>query len=244
MAQERIDRLLGETGRWSRSEARELVRRGQVLANGAVVRRPDAKVETDGLRLTVSGEAVRWCRYVYLLMNKPAGVLTATEDRRERTVLDLLPAEYRRRGVSPVGRLDKDTEGLLLLTDDGKLHHRLLSPKSHVDKVYLAQTEGTVDGADVSAFQAGLALPDGTRCLPAGLMAAGENLCLVTLHEGKYHQVKRMLAARGKPVVRLRRISFGPVSLGEGLASGAWRELSREELDALEDCCGAAAASS
>lgn len=244
MPQERIDRLLTETGRWSRKEAKVLIRRGQVVANGVTVRKAEEQVETDGLALTVAGEPVRWSRFVYLLMNKPGGVLTATEDRRQSTVLDLLPAEYRRRGVAPVGRLDKDTEGLLLLTDDGELNHRLLSPRYHVDKVYLAETEGTVDSEDIAAFQAGMVLSDGTKCLPAGLMAAGEQQCLVTLQEGKFHQVKRMLAQRGKPVLRLKRLSMGPLSLGEELSPGAWRELSQEELDFLRDCCGLNAASS
>lgn len=238
MPQERIDRLLTETGRWSRREARELIRRRLVTVNGVAVVKAEARVETEGLSLLVAGEPVVWSRFVYLMMNKPAGVLTATEDSRQPTVLDLLPQEYRRRGVAPVGRLDKDTEGLLLLTDDGAVAHRLLSPRRHVDKVYLAETEGTVDRADVAAFEKGMVLEDGTKCLPAGLMSAGEDLCLVTLQEGKFHQVKRMLAQRGKPVRRLKRLSMGPLSLGEELAPGEYRLLNREELSQLQRCCG------
>ena len=147
-----------------------------------------------------------------------------------REFLDLLPEELRRRGLFPVGRLDKDTTGLLLLTDDGGLAHRLLSPKKHVDKVYLAEVEGRVDQDDVRALEAGMVLGDGLHCLPAGLEPLGNgSVCLVTLREGKYHQVKRMLAARGKPVTALHRLSMGPLALDEGLKPGNWRFLTPQE---------------
>lgn len=172
------------------------------------------------------------------MLHKPAGVLSATEDRSQPTVLDLLPPEMKRRGLFPVGRLDKDTTGLLLLTDDGPLAHGLLSPKKHVDKVYLARVDGQVDGADAAALAAGLTLGDGTVCLPAGLEPLGDgSTCLVTLQEGKYHQVKRMLAARGKPVLTLHRLRMGPLTLDEGLKPGKWRFLTpreRAELRGLE----------
>ena len=149
-------------------------------------------------------------------------------------MLDLLPPELKRRGLFPVGRLDKDTTGLLLLTDDGDLAHRLLSPKKHVDKVYLAQVEGRTDRADAAALAAGLVLGDGLRCLPAGLEPLGDgSRCLVTLREGKYHQVKRMLAARGKPVVSLHRLSMGTLTLDEGLKPGQWRFLTPQEEEEL-----------
>ena len=153
-------------------------------------------------------------------------------------MLDLLPPEQRRHGLSPVGRLDKDTEGLLLLTDDGELTHRLLSPRYHVDKVYYARVDGTPDESDVSAFAAGLALPDGLQCMPAILEPLGEGECLVTLREGKFHQVKRMLAARGKPVLYLKRLSMGPLHLDPALPSGSARALTEEELSALRRACG------
>ncbi|MCD8127260.1 MAG: rRNA pseudouridine synthase [Clostridiales bacterium] len=226
----RLDKLLADTGLWSRKEARNLIRRGQVTVDGAVVKQPEAKVNPARSTLTAAGQPVAWQKYTYIMMNKPGGVLTATEDRRQPTVLDLLPPELRRKQLRPVGRLDKDTEGLLLLTDDGALAHRLLSPKSHVDKVYYAETEGTVDEEDIAAFADGMTLGDGLVCQSAGLERLGPERCLVTLREGKFHQVKRMLAARGKPVRYLKRLSMGALTLDEALTPGAWRPLTAEEV--------------
>lgn len=233
MAQQRLDKVLGETGRWSRKEARGLIRRGLVTVNGAAVRQPEYKVEPETAVVTVEGQAVVWQRHCYLMLNKPAGVLTATEDRDQKTVLDLLPECYRRQGIAPVGRLDKDTEGLLLLTNDGDLAHRLTSPRYHVEKKYLAAIDGTVDVRDAAAFAAGLTLRDGTQCLPAELEPLGPGRCQVTLREGKYHQVKRMLAACGKPVTALERVSMGPLWLDQELARGKYRPLTPEEIQAL-----------
>ncbi len=229
----RLDKLLAGTGLWSRKEARDLIRRGQVMVDGAVVKQPEAKVDPASVSLTAAGQLVVWQKYTYVMLNKPGGVLTATEDRRQPTVLDLLPPELRRKQLRPVGRLDKDTEGLLLLTDDGALAHQLLSPKSHVDKVYYAETEGTVDDGDIAAFAAGMTLEDGLVCQSAGLERLAPGQCLVTLREGKFHQVKRMLAARGKPVRYLKRLSMGPLTLDETLAAGAWRFLTEAEVNAL-----------
>lgn len=233
MAQQRLDKVLGETGRWSRKEARGLIRRGLVTVDGATVRQPEYKVEPENAEVIVEGQAIVWQRHCYLMLNKPAGVLTATEDRNQQTVLDLLPERYRRQGVAPVGRLDKDTEGLLLLTNDGDLAHRLTSPRYHVEKVYLAAVDGTVDAQDAAAFAAGLTLGDGTRCRPAELKPLGPGRCQVTLREGKYHQVKRMLAACGKPVTALERVSMGPLRLDRALSRGAYRPLTPEEIQAL-----------
>ena len=234
MAQQRLDKLLSDTGRWSRREVKELVRRGRVLVDGAPALRPEDKWDPALVSIRVDGEEVRCVPFVYLMLHKPAGLLTATEDKKQKTVLDLLPGHLQRRGLFPVGRLDKDTTGLLLLTDDGPLAHGLLSPRHHVDKVYLARVEGKVDGADAAALAAGMVLADGLRCLPAGLEPLGDGSeCLVTLREGKYHQVKRMLAARGKPVLSLHRLSMGPLTLDGGLAPGEWRELTPGEEAAL-----------
>ena len=231
---ERIDKLLSSTGRWSRREVKDLMRQGRVRLDGRLVSRPEEKADPVSACLTVDGDRVDCSPYVYIMLHKPAGLLSATEDRDQPTVLDLLPPELRRRGLFPVGRLDKDTTGLLLLTDDGALAHRLLSPRSHVDKVYLAQVEGRVDQADREALAAGLVLGDGLRCLPAELELVGDgSSCLVTLREGKYHQVKRMLAARGKPVLALHRLSMGPLTLDEGLNPGNWRLLTAGERDKL-----------
>ena len=228
----RLDKLLADTGRWSRKEAKLLLKQGRVQVDGAVERSPDRKVDPLVTRVTADGQSVGWAEFRYLMLHKPAGVLTATEDRRQKTVLDLLPAEYA--GLFPVGRLDKDTEGLLLLTNDGELAHKLLSPRHHVDKVYYARIDGTVTDGDVAAFAQGLTLGDGTVCQSAGLESLGEGECLVTLREGKFHQVKRMLAQRGKPVVYLKRLSMGALQLDEDLAPGAWRVLTPEEEAALK----------
>ncbi len=233
MGVQRVDKLLGDTGRWSRKEAKELIRKGQVLVDGRAVRKPEEKVDPEQVQVTVCGEALTWQAHCYLLLHKPAGVLTATEDRRQKTVLDLLPEPYQKQGVAPVGRLDKDTTGLLLLTNDGALTHQLLSPKYHVPKVYLAEIDGTADEADVAAFAQGMTLGDGTACLPAGLEPLEPGRCKVTLYEGKYHQVKRMLAARGKPVTALHRQTFGPLSLELELEPGQCRPLTEGEVNAL-----------
>lgn len=236
---DRIDKLLCSTGRWSRREVKDLVRQGRVAADGRTVLRPEEKADPETVRLTVDGAEVVCSPFVYVMLHKPAGVLSATEDRSQPTVLDLLPPELRQRGLFPVGRLDKDTTGLLLLTDDGDLAHRLLSPRKHVDKVYLARVDGVVVSEDIEALAAGLTLADGTRCLPAGLkpLADGRS-CLVTLREGKYHQVKRMLAARGKPVRALHRLSMGPLTLDGELKPGKWRFLTLQERTELQrlDC--------
>lgn len=240
MARERLDKLLSSTGLWSRKEVKDLVRQGRVLAEGVPVRRPEEKYDPMTDRIQVDGETVDCAPFVYVVMNKPAGLLSATEDKNQKTVLDLLPQYLRRRGLFPVGRLDKDTTGLLLLTDDGSLAHELLSPKKHVDKVYLARVEGRVDASDTVALGAGMVLGDGLHCLPAGLEPLGDgSSCLVTLREGKYHQVKRMLAARGKPVLALKRLSMGPLELDRELEAGGWRMLAPEELEALKRAVGA-----
>lgn len=239
MGQERLDKLLSSTGRWSRKEVKELVRQGRVLAGGITVRKPEEKFDPQTDVIRVDGEMVDCAPFVYLMLHKPAGLLSATEDRDQKTVLELLPDHLRRRGLFPVGRLDKDTTGLLLLTDDGALAHELLSPRKHVDKVYLAEVEGKVDQSDVSALAAGMVLGDGLQCLPAGLEPLGDgSSCLVTLREGKYHQVKRMLAARGKPVLALKRLSMGALRLDEGLKAGEWRPLTSEETAELKNAVG------
>ena len=235
MAMERLDKILAGTGRWSRKEVRELAKLGRVEVNGQVVRRPDDKFDRTAMEVRVDGEPVSPEPYYYLMLHKPAGLLSVTEDPRQPTVLSLLPPHLRRVGLFPVGRLDKDTEGLLLLTNNGPLGHRLLSPGRHVDKVYFTRVEGQLDQADAAAFQAGMLLEDGLQCLPAELEVLEDpSTGLVTLREGKYHQVKRMLAARGKPVRYLKRLSMGPLTLDPDLAPGAWRPLAEAELAALE----------
>lgn len=235
METQRLDRLLASTGKWSRREVKQLVRQGRVLVNGVPAPSPEAKYDPAAAVLTVDGEDVGWRAVTWLMMNKPAGVLSATEDGREKTVVDLLPAELRRLGLFPVGRLDRDTEGLLLLTDDGGLAHRLLSPRHHVDKEYFVRVEGRLTREDAEAFRRGMVLGDGLRCLPAELELLGDSEALVTLREGKYHQVKRMLEDRGKPVQYLKRLRMGNLTLDPALKSGGFRFLTDAELENLRN---------
>lgn len=235
---ERLDKLLAGTGKWSRREVKALVRQGLVRVDGRLAASAEDKLDPAAAIVTVAGETISLCRFTYVMLHKPAGVLTATEDRKQPTVLDLLPPELRRIGLAPVGRLDKDTEGLLLLTNDGELAHRLLSPKYHVDKRYFARVDGELSAADAEAFARGMTLGDGLECLPAGLEVLPDRVCIVTLREGKFHQVKRMLAARGAPVLYLKRLSMGPLTLDDSLAAGAYRLLRAEEILALYRACG------
>lgn len=240
MPVQRIDRLLTSMGLCSRREAAAAAKSGAIAVDGEVCRDASRKVDPEAVRLTFRGQPVGYQRHVYLMMNKPLGVLSATEDREQQTVLDLLPAVYRARGVFPVGRLDKDTAGLLLLTDDGALSHALTSPRHGVDKVYRAVTDGVLGSADAEAFAQGIRLRDGTVCRPARLdincVEDGRAHVTVTVHEGKYHQVRRMLASRGTPVLRLTRVSEGSLVLDPALAPGQWRELTQQETEALRAC--------
>lgn len=235
---ERLDKLLAGTGKWSRREVKALVRQGLVRVDGRLAASAEDKLDPAAAVVTVAGETISLCRFTYVMLHKPAGVLTATEDRKQPTVLALLPPELRRIGLAPVGRLDKDTEGLLLLTNDGELAHRLLSPKYHVDKRYFARVDGELSAADAEVFARGMTLGGGLECLPAGLEVLPDRVCIVTLREGKFHQVKRMLAARGAPVLYLKRLSMGPLTLDDSLAAGAYRLLRAEEMLALYRACG------
>ncbi|MBR5344068.1 MAG: rRNA pseudouridine synthase [Oscillospiraceae bacterium] len=230
MALLRLDKYLSDLGIASRREVKELLRSGRVTVDGAMALRPEQKLDPALACVELDGRPLIYTRYHYYMMNKPEGVITATEDRSQRTVLDLLPPELRKLGLFPVGRLDKDTAGLLILTDDGDFSHRVAAPKSGIRKRYLAEVDGVPDETDAAAFREGLVLGDGTRCLPAELECSGGSSCYVTVQEGKYHQVKRMLAARGKPVRRLCRLSVGGLELDKTLEPGAVRALTEEEL--------------
>ena len=228
---ERLDKLLAATGRWSRREVKSLVKEGRVLVDGVPAAAPEQKLDPALSRVLVDGEEPDIRQYTYVMLYKPPGVLSATEDARQETVLDLLPPDLRRRGLFPVGRLDKDSEGLLLLTNDGDLAHRLLSPKKHVDKVYRIRTDRPLTAEDAAAFAAGIVLADGTACRPAGLEVLGDGTeALVTLHEGKFHQIKRMIASRGAAVCRLKRLSMGTLVLDASLKPGEFRLLTGEEV--------------
>ncbi len=235
MEKQRLDKIIASTGKFSRREVKNLIRQGRVLVDGIPPRSAEEKADPEEAEIVVNGERLIYRQYTWLMLNKPAGYLSATEDGRGATVLDLLPQELQRQGLFPVGRLDKDTEGLLLLTNEGGLAHDLLSPRHHVDKVYYARVDGRLTEEDCRAFAAGMTLEDGLACMPAGLEILSESEAHVTLREGKFHQVKRMLAARGKPVVYLERIRMGNLTLDEGLPRGKFRFLQPEELENLRN---------
>ena len=226
----RLDKLLSECGVASRKEIRQLIRSGRVSVDGAAAASPEMKLDPYKALVCLDGNKIEYAKYHYYMMNKPAGVLSATDDGRQKTVLDLVTPEMRKIGLFPVGRLDKDTTGLLLLTNDGEFAHRVISPRSGIVKVYHARTEAPVDEADITAFKEGLTLGDGTKCLPAGLKLLPDGSCLVEVMEGKYHQVKRMLSSRGKPVTELKRLSIGGLKLDKALLPGSFRALEENEL--------------
>ena len=230
MAAARLDKLISASGLASRRETAALVRLGRITVDGRPALSPDEKVDPESAEIRLDGERICCAVHRYVLMNKPSGVLSATEDASQKTVLDLLPPELRRIGLSPAGRLDKDTTGLLILTNDGELLHRIISPKKHVPKRYLAEVERAPEAGAEAAFEAGLTLGDGTKCLPARLERHGDREVLVTVHEGKYHQVKRMLAAVGAPVKRLHRLSVGSLTLPKELPPGGWTEIDAKEI--------------
>ena len=195
---------------------------------------PAEKFDPDTVSLTVDGEPIDGPGHIYIMLNKPAGVLTATRDPRKPTVVDAMPEEWKRRGLFPVGRLDKDTTGLLLLTDDGVFAHKVISPKSHVSKLYEAVVDGTPCEADFAAFRGGIVLRDGTQCLPAELIDLGGGRVQVEVFEGKYHQVKRMLGSRQMPVLHLKRLRIGGLWLDSSLAEGEYRRLTPEEIQKIQ----------
>lgn len=232
----RLDKLLSRLGAASRSGCRDLLRAGRVKVDGETVKDGSREVAPHAL-VALDGETLDTRMTRHLMMHKPAGVLTALEDRKCQTVMDLLPTVYTSLNCMPVGRLDKDTTGLLLFTTDGELAHRLLSPARHVDKVYEAEVEGELTQEDAARFAAGIPLKDFTA-LPAKLWILSPSLARVTVREGKFHQVKRMFGAVGKPVLALRRLSFGPIDLDASLKPGEYRELTEKETAALYAAAG------
>jgi 16S rRNA pseudouridine516 synthase len=235
---ERLDKVLANLGYGSRKEVKTLVKNKEVVIDGQIVKDSSMQVDPEKNEIIVSGERINYRKYIYLLMNKPAGVVSATFDKYDETVIDLIGDEYRVFEPFPVGRLDKDTVGFLLITNDGELNHRLISPKWHVDKVYYAEIDKAVGESDIRAFERGVILDDGYKCMPAKLevLTADEDgsEVKVTIQEGKFHQVKRMFNSVGKNVVYLKRISFGPMVLPEDLSEGECRELTQEEVESLK----------
>lgn len=236
----RLDKLLAHSGLGTRKEVKKLLKTKIVEVNGSVEVDPKTHVDLEKDLITVGGEKLDYQEFVYFMMNKPQGVISATEDVMHETVLDLMEIQDSLQEPHPVGRLDIDTEGLLLLTNDGKLTHRLLSPKHHVDKTYYAEVEGVVTEEDISAFKDGVTLDDDYKTLPAELTVLEANeennrsKIELTIQEGKFHQVKRMMLAVGKEVVYLKRLSMGPLSLDKDLELGTYRELTEEEIEMLK----------
>lgn len=235
MMKERLDKFLSSQTALSRKEAQKAIKEKRVLLNGSVIRAVDTKVDTESDTVSLDGQPLTYQQYVYYMMDKPEGVVSATRDRAERTVLDLLPPELRRDGLFPAGRLDKDTTGLLLITDDGDYAHRMLSPKKHVQKRYIATLDREPDKSIISAFEAGIVLGDGTVCKSGQAEMLDGCRVAVTISEGKYHQVKRMFAALGYHVEVLRRVQIGGLALDTGLRPGEVRVLTAEEAQKVFD---------
>ena len=235
----RLDKFLVENGLGSRSQVKEVLKKGLVLVNGREEKSPKTQINEMADEVVVSGQKLTYEKFVYYLLNKPKGYISATEDERHKTVLDLLDETARQKEVFPVGRLDIDTHGLLLLTNNGKLAHAMLSPKKHVEKIYRAQVVGLMNQSDVERFARGIELKDFT-CQPAKLKILEvyeekeTSLVEISLSEGKFHQVKRMVAACGKEVTDLQRLSMVPLQLDPDLALGEWRRLTEKEMKCLE----------
>lgn len=231
----RLDKYLADMGCGTRSQVKRQIGMGNVSVNGSPAKRPEMKIDAETDSVAYCGSEVSYEQYEYYMLNKPAGVVSATEDKRESTVLDLLQ-ERKRRDLFPVGRLDKDTEGLLLITNDGGLAHRLLAPGKHVDKVYYAEVDGQVTQEDAALFWQGVDIGDEKKTLPARLeiiQSAERSAVLLTICEGRFHQVKRMFHAVGKEVVFLKRVRMGGLKLDERLKPGEYRKLTKEEVETL-----------
>ena len=234
----RLDKFLAEMGLGSRSQIKEMAKKGRIQVNGQPVKNADMKIKPETDRVTADGSPVVYAETEYYMLNKPQGVVSATEDGRYATVVSLIKDAVRK-DLFPVGRLDIDTEGLLLITNDGALAHSLLSPKKHVDKVYFARLEGELPADAEKRMGEGIVLEDGTKTLPAVLVRLEQQEVTLTVHEGKFHQVKRMFEMLGCRVTYLKRLSMGPLLLDETLAPGEYRPLTPKELESLKSCGGA-----
>lgn len=231
----RLDKYLADMGAGTRSEIKKSIRAGKACVNGTVIKRPETKINTEKDSVQINGENISYVVFEYFMLNKPSGTVSAVTDRHETTVVDLITGR-KRDDLFPVGRLDKDTEGLLLITNDGATAHRLLSPAKHVDKVYYARVRGKVTEEDKKLFAQGLDIGDDSPTLPADLIicSSGDlSVITLTIREGRFHQVKRMFKAVGKEVVYLKRLRMGPLTLDEGLKPGEYRRLTEKEVNEL-----------
>lgn len=235
---QRLDKLIASQGQYSRKQAQELIKNGSVKINGVAVRDRGAKADDEKDSVSINGIEMKIERFVYIMLNKPKGVVSATNDRDEKTVIDLVPNEFKRRNLFPAGRLDITTTGFVLITDDGDFAHRILSPKNHIEKTYEARLAEAVTDEQLKTVADGIVLKDGTRCLPAKLkiIESGDNpLVEIKICEGKYHQIKRMFAAAGNGVIGLKRTKMGGVALDESLSEGECRLLTAEEVYLIEN---------
>lgn len=230
----RLDKFIAEQASVTRSEAKQLLKKGEITVNGAVVKSGDAQISPETDNIFVCGKEISYRRFVYIMLNKPSGVICATRDELSETVLELIPAELRRKGLFPAGRLDKDTEGFVFITDDGALAHKMLSPKNHIEKEYIVTLEAPFREEYIKAFADGLTIDGGEKCLPAVLIpTSDERVVRLVLHEGKYHQVKRMMKSVGNCVAKLKRVRMGGIVLDAALSSGGCREITSEEIGTL-----------
>ena len=233
---DRIDKIIASQGQYSRSEVKKLVKDGRVTLDGKVIKSSDVKADPDKNVIAIDGKSIGYKKHLYIMLNKPQGVVSATEDTDHTTVIDLVPKELKRDGLFPAGRLDGDTVGFVLITDDGDFAHKILSPKNHIMKTYHATLQRPVTHEDIEAFKNGIELKDGTLCLEAQVrpIEGNEPMAEIKICEGKYHQVKRMFAALGNKVVFLKRVKMGELSLDENLEEGQCRELTDEELQLIQ----------
>ncbi len=233
---ERLDKIIASQGKYSRSEVKKLVKAGLVKVNGNIVKSSDIKCDVNSDEIVVDGVSLNYKKHIYIMLNKPKGVISATEDASQKTVIDLVPIELKRAGLFPAGRLDGDTTGFVLITDDGDFAHRILSPKNHIMKTYHATLQRPLSDEDIVKFKEGLTLGDGTKCLEAHvrMLPGQENVAEVIICEGKYHQVKRMFASLGNKVLELRRVKMGKLPLDESLSEGECKELTDIEVELIQ----------
>lgn len=233
---DRLDKILVSQSVGSRKEVQKLIKSGAVSVNGEICKKIDFKADTENDEITVNGQALNYQKYVYIMMNKPAGVVSATTDNHDKTVIDILPAEFKRKGLFPAGRLDKDTEGLLIITDDGDFAHKMLSPKKHVYKKYVAKVDADITEETIKRFEEGIVFADGTKCMPAKLELeknSDKKTGIVTICEGKFHQVKKMFICCGINVVHLQRISIGNLYLDGKLPIGCCKMMSNLDKELI-----------
>ncbi|MBQ6624551.1 MAG: 16S rRNA pseudouridine(516) synthase [Clostridia bacterium] len=228
----RIDKIISENLCISRKDAKQLISNSRVRVDGQICKKNDVKVDESSI-IEVDNKKVNCMKNIYIMLNKPKGIVSAREDSRDITVVDILPDEYKRKNIFPAGRLDKDTVGFVLMTDDGDFAHKILSPKNHIEKTYVAEIEKNLSDEDIEKFKNGITLGDGTVCLSAKVRMTDEKYAEIKIVEGRYHQVKRMFASLGNKVVSLKRTSMGKLKLDENLAEGECRLLSKEELDLI-----------